>query len=62
MAIYTESELVEYKGSKFYRATASAEIFLEKLKLIWYTLTRHKQVQFRVSIEKEFWDKNIKSK
>ena len=60
MAIYTETKLVEHNGKKFYRATATPEGFFELLKIVFYAITMPKRVQFRMSIDEDYWDANIK--
>ena len=60
MAIYTEKSTEEFGGKKFYRVTATPESIPELIKLLWYAIRYPKKVQFRTSMEKEFFDKTMK--
>jgi hypothetical protein len=59
MANYCEVEF--YETEKLVRATASPVGFFEWWKLVWTSIKDPKKVQFRVTIDKKYWDEKIEA-
>jgi len=59
MANYCEEEF--YETQNLVRATVTPVGFFEWLKLVWTSIKDPQKVQFRVTIDKKYWDENMES-